>query len=288
MMATVATEGVTRPGETDVLKPGDDDRRFHSVTTILGALDKPALLYWAAEQTARLAIRVSKSLPVRVEEDGLEETVKWLRDARFRPPKGERSATELGTAVHDAAEQYALTGVRPEVDAEVLPYLDQFDRWAQIWQPKYIAAEAAVYNLTFGYAGTLDAMAEVGGMKCIVDYKSSKKSVDLDGKPTSPYPEAALQLAAYRHAELMATFRARRFEKFRRRYYLLNDVERDMAMEMPQVDGGLVIHITPEHCDAYPVKCGEDVFEAFCYLIENFRWQQELSKTVIGLPLERP
>lgn len=283
----MTTAEITRPGEQDVQKPEADDRRFHSVTTILGALDKPALLYWAAEQAALQAVAVAGTLKSRIEEEGKDAVVKWLRDARFRAPKGQRSATELGTAVHDAAEEYALTGVKPVVDDEVKPYLEQFDRWAQVWQPKYLAAEAAVYNLTFGYAGTLDAIAEVGGLKCIVDYKSSKKSVDLDGQRTGPYPEAALQLAAYRHAELMATFRARRFEKFRRRYYLLSDAEAQMGVEMPEVEGGLVLHITPEHCDAYPVKCGEDVFEAFCYLIENFRWQQELSKTVIGAPLER-
>lgn len=278
---------VNRPGQTDIDKPEKGDEQFYSVTTILGALDKPALLYWAAEQTAELAVAVAASLQARIEEEGRAQVVKWLRDARFRPPKGKRSATELGTAVHDACEQYALTGTRPEVDDEVLPFLDRFDEWAQVWQPKYIAAEAAVYNRTFGYAGTLDAIAEVGGQTVLLDYKSSRKSLGSDDKPSRPYPEAALQCAAYRHAELLATFRARRFERFRRRYYLLSTAEKDLGVPMPPVDGALVLHITPEHCDAYPVKSGEDVFEAFCFLIENFRWQQGLSKEVIGHPLEK-
>ncbi len=280
-----AARDVNRPGQTDIDKPEKGDEQFYSVTTILGALDKPALLYWAAEQTAELAVRVAASLQARIDEEGKPAVVKWLRDARFRPPKGQRSATELGTAVHDAIESYALTGARPEVDAEVAPYLERFDEWAQVWQPSYEAAEAAVYNRTYGYAGTLDAIATVGGQKVLLDYKSSKKSIGSDDKPTKPWPEAALQVAAYRHAELIATFRARRFERFRRRYYLLSTEERDLGVPMPEVDGGLVLHITPEHCDAYPVKCGPDVFEAFCYLIENFRWQQGLSKEVVGAPL---
>jgi hypothetical protein len=61
-----------------------------------------------------------------------------------------------------------------------------------------------------------------------------------------------LQLAAYRHAEFAAVWRARRFEQYSRRYYLLNPEERAMALPMPKTDGGLVIHITPEHCDVYP------------------------------------
>ena len=42
---------------------------MYSVTTIIGALDKPALLYWAAEETAKAAVTVAKSLPTRIEED---------------------------------------------------------------------------------------------------------------------------------------------------------------------------------------------------------------------------
>ncbi len=202
-------------------------------------------------------------------------------------PRGERTATELGTAVHDAVESYALTGARPEVDGEVARFVDQFDEWAQVWQPAYDAAEAAVYNRTFGYAGTLDAIVSLGGRRVILDYKSSAKSFDTKGNPTGPYPEAALQLAAYRHAELLATWRARRFEKMRRRYYLLNDDEVDHAVPMPEVDGAVVLHLTPEHATLHPVRSGDDVFDAFLYVQEAARWHFETSKDAIGAPLDR-
>jgi len=273
-------------GEVTVT-PEKDDLRFYSVTTLIGALDKPALLYWAAEEAAKAAVGVRTSLSRRVKEEGEDAVVKWLRDARFRPQKGKRSASELGTAVHDACEQYALTGVRPDVDEEVRPFLDRFDAWAQIWQPKYIAAEAAVYNKTYGYAGTLDAIAEIDGQTVILDYKSSRKSVGSDDKPTKPYPEAALQLSAYRYAELLATWRARRFEKYRRRYYLLNTDEEELGAKMPKLDGAVVLHLTPEHAELYPVKADEEVFEKFLYCIEVFDWQQTLAKQVIGQPLTR-
>lgn len=273
-------------GEQDVPNPDQHDQRFWSVTTILSQLDKPALLYWASEQTANAACDQAPYLQQRIENEGRETIVKELRDARFKPPKGRRSATELGTAVHDACEQYALTGQRPEVDDEVRPFLEQFDRWAQRWQPKYEAAEMAVYNLTYGYAGTTDFIAVVDGVRFIGDYKSSAKDVGADGKPTGPYPEVALQLAAYRHAELAATWRARRFERYRRRYYLLSEAEKSAGVPMPEVDGGLVIHITPGHCTARPVKCDAEIFDAFTFAIEIARWQIDTSKTVIGPPLE--
>lgn len=275
-----------RRGEIDV-EPEKADLRFYSVTTLIGCLEKPALLYWAAEQTAELAVKTHRSLGARIEDEGEEAVVKWLRDARFRPQKGQRSASELGTDVHAAIEEYALTGVRPEVDDEVRPFLERFDEWAQEWQPVYLAAEAAVYNLTYGYAGTLDAICTIDGQTVIVDYKSSRKSVGSDGKPSKPYPEAALQLAAYRHAEFLATWRARRFEKYRRRYYLLNDDEKGLAVPMPEVSGAVVLHLTPEHADLYPVRTDAEVFTKFLHTIECFGWAQEVAKTVIGSPLTK-
>lgn len=272
----------------DVAKPADDDLRMWSVTTIIGCLDKPALMYWAAGLTADAAIAQADYLAARIEHEGREKVWKDLRDARFSRPKGQRSATELGTAVHDACERYALTGVKPEVDAEVQPFLDQFDAWVQKWQPVYEAAEMTVYSPTYGYAGTLDAIMVVDGMRVICDLKTSRQSVDNYGKERGPYPEVALQLAAYRYAELAATWRARRYEYRKRRYYLLGDSEQTESVPVPKVDGGIAIHISPEHATAYPIKCGEDVHTAFLYIIEAARWSFEMSKTVIGDPLVHP
>ena len=270
----------------DGQKPADDDERHWSVTTILGCLKAEGLLYWTAEEAAKAAVNSAASLQARIEEEGREAVIKWLRDARFRRAKGERTAAELGTEVHAACEAYALTGQRPDVDAEVQPFLDQFDRWAQEFQPVYQAAEVTVYSPSYGYAGTCDAFLTLGGVRCIVDYKSSRKSFDNRGNPTTPYPEVALQLAAYRHAEMAAVWRPRRMEQYRRRYYLLGAAEREMAVPVPEVDTGLVIHITPDHCDAYPVECGPDIFESFLFVQEAARWQFQTSKTVIGRPLE--
>lgn len=273
----------------DGAKPADDDQRMWSVTTLIGALDKQALLYWSAEQAAKAAVASARTLPARIDEEGEEAVVKWLRDARFRRPKGERSAAELGTAVHEACEQFALTGTRPEVDDEVTPFLDQFDAWCQRFQPVYEAAEMTVYSPSYGYAGTCDAFLTVDGTRFVVDYKTSKKSTDTRGKATSPYPEqVALQLAAYRHAEFAAAWAPRRMEQFRRRYYLLGPAEREMSVPVPEVDTGLVIHITPEHCEAWPMECGPDVFEAFLFVTEAARWLFQTSKTVMGLPLQPP
>lgn len=291
---------------TDVDKPADDDLRLWSVTTLIDCLHKEGIVYWAAEQTALTAVASAKSLPARIDEEGPEQVVKWLRDARFRRPRGRLSAASLGTVAHQACEEYALTGTRPDtgrlaeiiradggerfdgVEAEtavLVKMLDQFDGWLQRFTPVYDACEVVVYHPTYGYAGTADAFLRLDDVRLIVDYKTSRDGFDSKGNPKRPYPEAALQLAAYRHAEFAAVWRPRRTERFRRRYYLLSEAEREQAHPVPEVDGGAVIHITPDHCELFPVRCDQLVHEAFLYVQEASRWVNGLSKDVIGTPM---
>lgn len=273
----------------DISKPAVDDALLFSVTTVLKVLGSEGLIYWSAEQAALKAIKLKDSLAVRIKEEGEEAVVKMLRDARFdRGPAGQRTAAELGTAVHGLLQEYALTGRRPDADDEERPYLDQFDQWCQLFQPQYEAAEMTVFSPTFGVAGTLDAIGTVCGARLLIDYKTSRRSHDKQGKPTKPYPEAALQVAAYRHAEKAVPIRPRRFEKYRRRYYLWGSPEQAAAIPMPEVDGGLVLHVTPEHCVAYPVACGPKTYDAFLFVLEASRWMAVHSSSSIGDPLEPP
>lgn len=290
----------------EVTQADSEDLQLWSVTTIIGALDKPALLYWAAEQTADAAIDYQATWTAMLQDTGRQEATKWLRDARFRRPKDKLSAADLGTITHKVCEEYALTGSRPDHDfiteqisakltdttnlqAEadtVTAMLDQFDGWLQQFTPAYQATEVAVYNTTFGYAGQCDAMLTIDGVRFIADYKTSRETYDARGQLRKPYPDqVALQLAAYRYAEHAAVWRPRRMEKFKRRYYLLSPAERDMAVPVPEVDTGLVIKLSPESCLAYPIRCDKEVHNAFLYVLEAFRWVQETSKTVMRQPL---
>lgn len=274
--------------------PDDEDERMWSVTTILKAFgDSEGLIYWSVNETAKAAVKGIKTLNTLVADDE-DQALEWLAGARFRGGKGERSATKLGEDVHAACEQYVVTGKRPAVgdqlpngqlDAEVQPYIDSFELWLDRFQPEYTAAEMTVYNPEFGYAGTLDGHVIVDGMPCILDYKTSKLSFDGRGKRKKPWVDVALQMAAYRYAPLAAVWRARRFEQYSRRYYLLNSDERELAVPTPVTEGGLCIQLTPQHCDVYPIDCGPEVFEAFLYAIEAARWSLFTSKKVLGEPL---
>lgn len=271
------------PGTELVTAIPTDDIALRSVTTIIDVLDKPALQWWAAEETAKAAVRKQKTWQGMIEDSGEEAAIDWLRKARFDRDKSARTARELGSAVHAVLEEYALTGVRPEVgdDDEVRAYLDRFDEWCQRNSPSYQAAELTVFSPGYGYAGTCDAFLTLDGVRLITDYKSTRNDRDRSGKPTSPYPEVALQLAAYRYAEFAAVWRARRYEKGNARTYLLNAAEQAMAISVPEVDGAAVIHITPNRCEAYAVRADRIVYDAFLFTLEVARWKA-MENTAIG------
>lgn len=268
--------------------PAPVDTTLWSVTTLIGVLDKPALVQWAANCTAEEAVTKWKTWTAMAKQSGPEEAMKWLSKARWRNPPDESGAAELGTRVHAVCEEYALTGIRPAVDDEVRPFFEQFDRWLQLFSPSYQATEVTVYSPTYGYAGQCDGFFTIDGTRFIFDYKTTKKAFDKKGNPAKAYPEVALQLAAYRYAEWAAVWRPRRYEHYKRRYYLLSPEERAAAVKVPEVDTGLCIKITREHCYAYPVECGPEIFRSFLHTIEAARFQFEQSQRVIGAPLVPP
>ena len=192
----------------DVDNEEPDDLLMFSVTTILGALDKPALVYWSAAQAAEAAIDKQAVWQALLAEEGREAAVKWLRDARFRRPKDKLAATELGTIVHACCESYALTGIRPtrefvtelvlhhgganiDLDSEVHlvgVMLMRFDDWLNRFSPSYQATEVTVYSPRYGYAGTLDGFLSIDGVRFIFDTKTSRDPFDprASRRPRTP------------------------------------------------------------------------------------------------------
>lgn len=307
---TAVLPRVGQPVE-DVNAADPDDLRCWSVTTIIGVLDSPALVGWAANMAAEAAVHQLPAWRAIEESSGTAEAEKWIAAARWRSGKGKLKASALGTVVHAICEQYVLEGSRParqfveklvlaemgkgakEADARAEAefadgMVDHFARWLDRAQPDYQASELTVFSPTYRYAGTCDGFFTVDGVRLIFDIKTTREARSNAGKLKTPYPEAALQLAAYRYAEQAAVWRPRAVTEARRRYYVLSRAEQAMALPVPEVDHGGVIHITPEHCELYPVRCDERVFEHFLHTIECARWAFETSQSVVGAPLMFP
>lgn len=121
-----------------------------AVTSVLGILDKPGLLYWVRDVT--------------------------LQGQRFWEVRDE--ASTRGTSIHDAAEHLANTGRAPSLLDFPEPdrgYVQALAGWWLSARPAKIATEVIVASLQHGYAGRFDLLADIGGRRCLVDFKTSKR-----------------------------------------------------------------------------------------------------------------
>jgi hypothetical protein len=293
--------GLPRRGETRLGQRQDGDVSCYSVTTILACIDKSQpLINWAVGTTAERTVKHLKQIERRLREEGEQSAVDYVKNLRW-DTGGLLSDSALGTLAHSLFDEYALDGRRPEVHRELHPdhqskgkvlaaedvhtlgrMLDRFDEFLQQFQPVYRCCEIVVFDERYGVAGQADAFMAIDGVELIADYKTSRTSWTAAGKPKAPYSEASLQLAAYRHMAKAAVWRARRYENRSRRYYLFSETERAAAVPVPEVDAGIIIHVSPDRVAVHPARCGEREHQAFLFALETFRWVNEEAGSAIG------
>lgn len=250
------------------------EERLWSVTTILGeGLPKPALVGWAAKVTAEWAVDNVNSWRALAKADR-EACLKLLKDARWR---SSGQAAARGTEVHRIAEALMLD--QPvDIPDEVAPYVDQYRRFLDQHTPTFELAEAPVYNRTYHYAGTLDAIAVVDGCRCVLDMKTTPRAPGEGARP--PYADIALQLCAYSRAEFVGMAPAQMREYGGRRYYIF-DAEQPLE-PMPDVEGALALVVSPHDYTLTPVRVDDEVWNVYLYVREVARWSLDTSKRVLG------
>lgn len=148
-----------------------DGKKLPSVTEILGRFkESGGLIRWAYKQGL----------------DGLELYGK------------SNQACEIGTVVHDAVETY-IHGGEGEAVISSSPLSDEakndasmsfgaFLAWEKEANVEWLATEVPIVSATHGFAGTIDAVANIGDDRpCIFEIKSAK----------ALYADNLLQVAAY-------------------------------------------------------------------------------------------
>jgi hypothetical protein len=205
------------------------------VTTILqNGYPKPALIGWAANTTAAYAVEHWSELA----ELGLVARLDLLKRAR-NLDRGE--AANRGTQVHALAQQLAR-GATVDVPEPLAGIVDSYLRFAEEWQVRELLVEASCGSRRPRYAGTLDLVAElVGDQRWLLDFKTGAKD--------PRYPDTALQLAAYRHAEF---------------YLDAQGIEQPML----EVDRAGIVWLRADGYDLIPVETGKDVYRTFLYVRE--------------------
>ena len=177
-----------------------DGRDYPSVTTILDALSKPALIEWAATVERNEALEAAGDLwdslaaldARRVPRLTYVEGIK-RRLGAGRAWKRERDrARRIGTEMHDLIQWHLATMVgapiaQPTTGPEAVVGYQAFARWLDESRYQPVWVEFQVWSERHGYAGTLDTAGNVGEVACVGDWKSSKRI----------YAEAVMQVSAY-------------------------------------------------------------------------------------------
>ncbi len=179
-----------------------DGVSYPSVTHILGAIAKPALIAWSAsveraaclEAAADLFTDFAKAIvpPVMPREAYLATLA-----ARIGPTKASQklliAAGDIGTQAHKLIEWQlrtatgAAAGPKPVVSDAAQWSVFAFEDWWKRVDGKAVLIERTVYSKVHGFAGTLDLLARVNGVLTEVSIKTGK----------AIYGEAHIQSAAY-------------------------------------------------------------------------------------------
>lgn len=256
--------------------------RFISVTTVLGYISKFGLVDWSARLAAEAAVgrlpwlvRCSRVAPCNSTktEDACgqcrECAILWLsrRHIEVRDEAGDR-----GSRVHEAAEQLALFGEGATVDPDIANHVDWYRRWRDFYQPEYLATEMTVISRKWGYAGTLD-----GILRFPADSPLPPKLKHLATRPilkdskTGKHvgiPEG-WQVNAYARADVV----------------LLPDGSEE---PMPEIEGGLILHIRPDKIQMREVHLTDANHAAFVHELRVVEGLTAGLGTVLSRPTNLP
>lgn len=215
-----------------------DGQKADGVTTLIGGgLPKPALSYWSAKTVAEY---VADNLPVVSDlvASGRDPAIAALKAV----PWAQRDeAARRGTEVHGLAEKL-IHGDEVEVVPELLVgHVNACVKFLDEWQLRPVLVEAVIASRKWRYCGTLDVVADLpDGRRMLLDYKTSRSGI---------FAETALQLAAYRHAEVYV------------------DVEgNEQPMAELGIVGALAVWIRGDGYDVFEVDSSERMFKDFCHV----------------------
>ena len=254
----------------------DNEDPVPGITSIIGVLDKPALVAWAAEQAGRGAVEYGDMIAAHVGHETTEMTCPictsgkpWHKTADDRlgswlrglPYAKRDAAGNAGTAVHAIAEAIAK-GETPDVtkyeDFTRAFMVDFVEKYHPTFHSLYV--EAMVYHAgddgtILPYGGTMDLFCRIGDETWLIDHKTTKSGI---------YPETALQLAGGRFAQFIG---------------LPDDPKR---YPIPKVDRCGVLWIRPEGAELIPYDVTPREFQAFAAARMAWDWVNHRAKEVKG------
>jgi hypothetical protein len=243
---------------------------FPGVTTIIGMYDKSdALIGWAKREVSSFAIRRLADIEKRLHEGEDPERVrKWIASI---PDYQRDAAADLGTRVHEAAEELANFGRMAAVSDDVRPYALQYQRFMAETQPDILLVEYMGISLTHRYGGTGDLivrprLGRFAGKTTAIDIKTFTKPGPIPTKKgvATYYPTTGMQLAACT------------------RFDFLGREGDPTRMVVPSVDAYAVLYLGSEDYHLIEYKVTGETFEAFLACRRLLEWKHGEGKTIVG------
>lgn len=236
---------------------------YPSVTTVLKATSpKPGLVKWAANLAAEYAVDNLDLVAELVKRGQRQEALDLIRNA---PDRKRDAGGGRGSTLHHVAEALVLDAPLPAVPTEVEPYADALLRFMVEHDVTFEAAELAVCSTVHGYAGTLDAVVQLGVGEL------AGKRLDLDWKTAKDFyvEEVSPQLAAYHRAD---------------EAWLFARDGRFLAKQpKPRTDGALAIILLADGSyRVHKVDVGDAVFDGFLHALNLYRSQPAMRRADLG------
>jgi len=253
--------------------PEDDpQRRYPGVTSIVDMLPKKFLTRWSANMTAELALD-SIDFIQRMADRDRAGAKKYLAGAATRYTNHRAS---IGSKAHIVFEKMIRGRSVGHLHADIVPYQRQFADFLDVVRPELVRAEDVAWSDTHAYGGSFDVwmrlrVAPQADGTWVLDQQGVAVDVIGDWKTSkSVWPSVAIQMGAYANADEI----------------IAPDGE---AAPMPEFDGAVVLHITPDGWNLLPVYRAEldAAFGVFLDLRRIFEWERTGQRKALGKSLAR-
>ena len=176
----------SRPGESRPTRISDARKHgyYPSVTTVLGMLDKPALVNWKVEQHLKQAYNLAGSA-------GEGNFTEWMGEVKRKTEIELSKAPDAGSDVHKSLEMW-FDG-RLDFPLEHMDICEAVDESLcdSCGEQEWTSEKSFTHPL--GFAGRTD----LSSPGWVIDFKT-KQTADKFKPGKMAYPEHARQLAAYR------------------------------------------------------------------------------------------
>jgi hypothetical protein len=145
---------------------------YTGCTTISGNMEKSFLGPWYAKEAIDFLRPKQKEL-ANMEDEEFQGT---LDMAKKQAPLKADEAKEAGTIAHDWIEQY-IDGKKGELpdNKQSVSSIKAFLKWEKEAKPEWLASEIVVDSVKHKIGGKIDAVASIGGIPCLVDFKTSNQ-----------------------------------------------------------------------------------------------------------------